>query len=113
MVPTINPGDLIVAVPVDREPREGEVVAIGVQGQIIVHRIAARFGPYFVHIGDNSKRWGLVRREQILGLVGGPRKRVRNPRLRGWVMMARVAALLSRLGFRKPLRRFLEVGRWL
>ena len=69
MAPALADGQWVV-VHREREPRRGSIALLDCGGTLEIHRLGFHFGPWWLHKGDSSSRWGIVRRHEILGIVG-------------------------------------------
>ena len=69
MAPAMNEGDWVL-VHRERQPRRGDVALLDCRGTLELHRLGFHLGPWWLHKGDASPIWGLVRRHEILGVVG-------------------------------------------
>ena len=69
MAPAYADGQWVV-VHREREPRRGSVALLDCGGTLEIHRLGVHLGPWWFHKGDASPHWGIVRRHEILGIVG-------------------------------------------
>ncbi len=69
MEPQLHDGQWVL-VHRERPPRRGEVALLDCGGTLEVHRLGFHLGPWWLHKGDASPHWGVVRRGEILGIVG-------------------------------------------
>jgi len=69
MAPTLADGQWVV-VHRERQPRRGDVALLDCGGTLEIHRLGFHVGPWWIHKGDASPRWGVARRREILGVVG-------------------------------------------
>lgn len=72
MHPTLSPGDWV-WVRASGEPKPGDVVLLEASGCREIHRLLVRIRAgnqvWFVHAGDASDQGGVVRADEILGVV--------------------------------------------
>ncbi len=84
MAPFIRDGDIITVSAINgRTPKVGEVVAFiqPASGKLAIHRIIAHIGEDWLLRGDNSSEPdGIIRKEQLIGLVTGVESRGRTMR---------------------------------
>jgi hypothetical protein len=102
MSPTLSPGQLVEVLP-DKAPSIGSVVLIKLKdASYMIHRIAARISlhrTWYIHLGDASYLPGIVREDQIVGILNIPVKMPRLPLpLRIWILCIQVGAILVSLG---------------
>ncbi|RZO64970.1 MAG: S26 family signal peptidase [Sandaracinaceae bacterium] len=106
MSPTLQVGDVVSLVPLERPPRAGDIVAFGAD-PIICHRVllsvpTGRRAGWLLHAGDHfGARVGMTRSESVIGRV----ELQRDPRPRrlkpgdlleaGRLLVARVRTRLS------------------
>ena len=69
MAPALQDGQWVV-VHREREPRRGSVALLDCKGTLEIHRLGFHLGPWWIHKGDASPHWGIVRRHEILGVIG-------------------------------------------
>jgi signal peptidase I len=69
MEPSLHDGQMVL---IHREhpPRRGDVALLDCAGTLELHRLGFHLGPWWLHKGDASPHWGVVRRGEILGVVG-------------------------------------------
>jgi signal peptidase I len=75
MEPALHDGDWVIAHR-ERPPRRGEMALLDCGGTLEVHRLGFHLGPWWVHKGDSSPHWGIVRRGEILGVVSAGKNSV-------------------------------------
>lgn len=69
MEPALRDGQWVI-VHRQQPPRRGAVALLDCGGTLELHRLGFHLGPWWLHKGDRSPRWGLARRREILGVVG-------------------------------------------
>ena len=68
MQPALLDGQMVL-VHRERAPRRGDLALLDCRGTLELHRLGVHLGPWWLHKGDASRHWGLVRRGEILGIV--------------------------------------------
>jgi hypothetical protein len=101
MEPTFKDGQLVLAHRA-RKARTGDVVLLEAGGILELHRLLGRIDggrvTWYVHKGDGSPKVGLVRENQILGVVDARPRPTPSPKTYMALMAFRLGALLFRLG---------------
>lgn len=69
MEPALHDGQWVL-VHRERRPSRGSVALLDCKGTLEIHRLGFHVGPWWIHKGDASPHWGIVRRHEILGIVG-------------------------------------------
>lgn len=68
MEPSLKDGQWVLARLV-AHPRRGDMALLDCGGVLEIHRLGFHVGPWWLHKGDSSPRWGVARRTEILGVV--------------------------------------------
>jgi signal peptidase I len=112
MTPTIEDGDLLVVEPLERRPKEGEIVLFRQEGKFKAHRIVATGDGYLITRGDaGMEADGIVRREDIIGRVAAKKHRNSGQRqyFGHWERLAFATSRSTRSALRKLRHRLRAV----
>lgn len=107
MMPTICPGETVV-IETGRTVRRNDVILMKTGDALLIHRVMGRLTvdgrEWYIHMGDNSFATGIVREDEVIGVVARRSRRPRPVGMAGLYMLLLTAgALIARIGFHAML----------